>query len=622
MSLKRLRNHMCGFSNIDFRSKGEFDNLKLFEPWKIPKDFGTMGKSNYHLPYSESKRIFSVSKNLNKFKNIVQDSPDPKFYKTAMYYKKSKIKPNILQDFYNERIAQLDEIDKGKEKYIGDSMMIADIYRYRTQRKNRANESIKNLINKQKYLNKFKMPKELQNKSAKLETQLVKLDVNETLDDKINLEKIQEIRFALRRRYANRTDIRKIFKEWDINCMGEITLYSAHDMINRLNIPINYNETRALIASSNTRGTETLNLEEFIHLIFSDNEALQIDLDKLKYKDEKLYKEGMEAENIKNNMKKSILEINKTNEILFIKHQVHSRTTIINNAAHKNNINKDKCSKNDFIKLMRSLKFPEKYYRDILIDSLYNSYINKDDNSMNVNKFIDDCLKLNEDNNFMDFKEKNLKFFEKKIKNQIEEKDKTIQDLLSEKNSRLKLADDLINQIEEKKKYKKKLEMEENNKLKEVINPQPSTEFINKVYKDHFKMFKKLNEVEDKFSTKPNSTKKDKPKTRFNGNPAHKDTFYMINQDPRGSSFITEKDRFNITTMNELTDFIRKEREQKKIKDKAKLKKINFYETMREDACKRMEKIFEQKDLSCQNKRSIRQYNYELLNRIRNEFIE
>ena len=419
MSLKRQRSHMCGFSNIDFRSKGEFENVKLYEPWKIPKDFGTMGKSNYHLSYTNAKKIFSVSKNLNKFKNIVQDSPDPKFYKTAMYYKKNRITPNTIQDFYNERIAQLDEIDIGKEKYIGDSMMISDIYRYRNQRKNQINSPIRNLINKQKDLNRFKKPKELQNKSAKLETQLVKLDVNETLDDKINLEKIQEIRFALRRRYANRTDIRKIFKEWDINCMGEITLYSAHDMINRLNIPINYNETRALIASSNTRGTETLNLEEFIHLIFSDNEALQIDLDKLKYKDEKLYKEGIEAENIKNNMKKSILEINKTNEILFIKHQVHSRTTIINNAAHKNNINKDKCSKNDFIKLMRSLKFPEKYYRDILIDSLYNSYLNKDDNSMNVNKFIDDCLKLNEDNNFMDFKEKNLKFFEKKIKNQI-----------------------------------------------------------------------------------------------------------------------------------------------------------------------------------------------------------
>ena len=43
---------------------------------------------------------------------------------------------------------------------------------------------------------------------------------------------------------------------------------------------------------------------------------------------------------------------------------------------------------------------------------------------------------------------------------------------------------------------------------------------------------------------------------------------------------------------------------------------------MREDACKTMEKIFEQKDIACQNKRSIRMYDYELLNRIRNEFVE
>ena len=613
---------MCGFSNIDFRSKGDFESLKLYEPWKIPKEFGTMGKSNYHISYSDAKKIFSVSKNLNKFRSIVHDSPDPKFYKTAMYYKKNKIKPNVVQDFYNERAAQLDEIDIGKDKYIGDSMMIADIYRYRTQKKDRISHPIKNILNRQKFLNKYKKPKELQNKSAKLETQLVKLDVNETLDNKIDLKKIQEIRFALRRRYANRTDIRKIFKEWDINCMGEITLYSAHDMINRLNIPINYNETRALIASSNTRGTESLNLEEFIHLIFSDNEALKVDLDKLEYKDEKLFEEGIDSENIKNNMKKSILEMNKTNEIFFIKQQVHSRTTIINNEAHKNNINTEKCPKNEFIKLMRSLKLPEKYYRDILMNSLYNSYLNDDGTSMNLTNFCDDCLKLREDNNFLQFKEKNLKFFEKKIKNQLDEKEETIKELMPEKNARLKLQDDLKQQIEEKKQIKKQFEIEENNKLKDIINPQPSTDFINKVYKDHFQMFKKLNEVEDKFSTKPNITKKDKPKTRFNGNPMHKNTFYMINQDPRGSSFITEKDRFNITTMNELTDFIRKEREQKKMKDIAKLKKINFYETMREDACKNMEKIYEQKVLSCQNKRSIRQYDYELLNRIRNEFIE
>ncbi len=77
---------MCGFSNIDFRSKGDFESLKLYEPWKIPKEFGTMGKSNYHISYSDAKKIFSVSKNLNKFRSIVHDSPDPKFYKTTMYH--------------------------------------------------------------------------------------------------------------------------------------------------------------------------------------------------------------------------------------------------------------------------------------------------------------------------------------------------------------------------------------------------------------------------------------------------------------------------------------------------------------------------------------------------------
>ena len=43
---------------------------------------------------------------------------------------------------------------------------------------------------------------------------------------------------------------------------------------------------------------------------------------------------------------------------------------------------------------------------------------------------------------------------------------------------------------------------------------------------------------------------------------------------------------------------------------------------MRLEACKTMEKIFEQRDMSCQNKRSTRKYEYELLNKKRNEFVE
>jgi hypothetical protein len=35
------------------------------------------------------------------------------------------------------------------------------------------------------------------------------------LDGVVDLEKIKEIRKALRRKYANRTNIQKIYKHWD-----------------------------------------------------------------------------------------------------------------------------------------------------------------------------------------------------------------------------------------------------------------------------------------------------------------------------------------------------------------------------------------------------------------------
>ena len=479
--------------------------------------------------------------------------------------------------------------------------MIADINKYRKERKIKKNDIKDPLIEKKEFLLKIEKEKAIKNKEATQETQLVKINVKETLDNKIDLKKVQEVRLALRRRYANRTDFRKIFKEWDLNAIGEITVYSAHDMINRLNIPINYNETRALIASSNTRGTETLNLEEFMHLIFSDNEALKVDLKKLEFKDEKLFSEGMESENVKNNLQKSILEMNKNNEILTIKQHLHSRTSIINLAALNNNINKEKCTKEQFKFLMQTLKFPEKYYRDILMDTLFNLYINEDKETMNMNKLCEECLNMKEENNFSDFKDRILEHFKGKIINQNKSIDESADELKQERENRKKELDE---------KY-----------LKQVINPQPSTAFINQVFKDHRLMYERLNKAEQEFVASQNIGLMEQYKTRFNGNPKHKDTFYMINQDPRGSSHITEKERFNISSIT-LADFIRNDKEKRRLKELAKLNTIKKYEEMRKEACKTMEKIFEQRDISCQNKRAARKFEYELLNKKRNEFVE
>ena len=313
--------------------------------------------------------------------------------------------------------------------------------------------------------------------------------------------------------------------------------------------------------------------------------------------------------------------MNKNNEILTIKQHLHTRTSIINLTAINNNINKDKCTKEEFKLLMQALKFPEKYYRDILMDTLFNLYINEDKQTMNMNKLCEECLNMKDENNFSDFKDRILENFKGKIVNQNKSIDDTADELKHERENRKNLVQFLSKQVEEKKENIKKLKELDEKCLKQVLNPQPSTAFINQVFKDHRLMFERLNKAEQEFVASQNIGLMEQYKTRFNGNPKPKDTFYMINQDPRGSSHITEKERFNISSIT-LADFIRNDKEKKRLKELAKLNTIRKFEDMRKEACKTMEKIFEQRDISCQNKRAARKYEYELLNKKRNEFVE
>ena len=103
----------------------------------------------------------------------------------------------------------------------------------------------------------------------------------ETLENKINMDKIRDIKLMLRRRYSSRINYRKLFKEWNKSVTGEIDLYEAHQMINSFVIPLNFNETKVLIATSNKRGNDALNLEEFIEFINPNDTNVNIDLNKM-----------------------------------------------------------------------------------------------------------------------------------------------------------------------------------------------------------------------------------------------------------------------------------------------------------------------------------------------------
>ena len=54
MNIRRERLHQCGLTNLDFRTKGDVENIDRYHPTLKYADFGTMGKTQF-------KRLHSVA---------------------------------------------------------------------------------------------------------------------------------------------------------------------------------------------------------------------------------------------------------------------------------------------------------------------------------------------------------------------------------------------------------------------------------------------------------------------------------------------------------------------------------------------------------------------------------
>ena len=626
MSYRKERIHTTGHSNIDYRTKNDEPSLHFYQPWKpLYPPNTTMPSYPTHLSYTEHKKLFNFSSPINKQINIANDLPDPKTYQSAKFYQQHHIKLNTKALFTNERIANLDESYKGKDRFLGDSMMISDINKIRKERKRRRRlheQEKKKKIIMQENIIKDKTKK---NKEAYQETQLVNIEAQETLEGKVDLMKLLEIRLALRRRYANRTNFRKIFKEWDNTAQGEISVYDAHKMINNLNIPINYNETRALIASSNQRGTEALNLKEFMHLIFSDNPALNVDLSKLQFKEEKIFDDGAEVENLKHKMKTNIMEMNRYDDLAFLEHYLRTKKPMFISKLKELDLpetefSNETCTFDTFVKVMKRFHLPEKYTNELLLQTIYEKYKAPNKDEMNYMEYLNYCVNKKEVNDFFDFQNKNLELLNNKIsQNQIENKPEVISVFNRKHQLNKELSDYYTKQIQEH--LIKKTEYDIKKDKISTSHYQPSTEFINLIYKDKDKHYTALNEVEDSFTAHPSIIKELKGKTRFGANPRNVNTFGVIQPNSASAMYMSEDERFKVRG-NDLIDFVHNERYKNKLRNEAVANR-------KYNAIKRSQDIADFNSLLAENKYNISQIGktkimqrYEIINKMTNELIE
>lgn len=73
---------------------------------------------------------------------------------------------------------------------------------------------------------------------------------NETLEGKVDLQKVKDIRRALRRRYATRSNFQKIFTQWDNSSKGFLDENDIHVMMNKMGLKVNKDEAKVLLISA------------------------------------------------------------------------------------------------------------------------------------------------------------------------------------------------------------------------------------------------------------------------------------------------------------------------------------------------------------------------------------
>ena len=255
MGIRKTRISAMGKTSIDVRSALE---TKEERKERLP-----LYQSKY--PYHESQRGLPRVKTLpNLIKDPIQSTTD---------YYKSKKKPTFMRQTLNH---------PSSSNFAEESLFMTDKIHLLMQK-----SPINIEEHEEKKVDKYHVSKEVEHKTASQETQLVHIEHHSTLEGKVDLKKVADIRRTIRRRYANRNDFRKIFNQWDENSIGVLTPEDIFKMVNKIGISININEAKVLVASANKSNTGALNLNEFMGLIFDQDDKLNVDLATLADEDEK-----------------------------------------------------------------------------------------------------------------------------------------------------------------------------------------------------------------------------------------------------------------------------------------------------------------------------------------------
>lgn len=287
MQVRRDRQHSHGLSNIDFRRLNERQKASEYANDFRATDFAYMGRKE--VPYFYERRGFGSADTLKVNSGFAVPRPaDPRVEAAKSYYAKTKKPYKEVASVQKHRVKQLGS-DLWSERKVFTGEDVGRLTWYKNSldpelevRDNALEWGGSSRKGANKHL--IRGDKLEKHQKALQETQLVKVKNKETLEGKVDIQKAKEIRRAIRRRYGNRTNFHKIFNQWDRKRKGYIDVADLHYMISRMGINVNTQEAQVLLASHDHNGNRRLYMDEFMNLIFSTDDNMNVDLSKIPYR--------------------------------------------------------------------------------------------------------------------------------------------------------------------------------------------------------------------------------------------------------------------------------------------------------------------------------------------------
>lgn len=204
MNIRRDRTHQCGLTNIDFRTKGDFQSLERYQPNNMYNDFGTMGKSQYKRMPSQANFKEQVS-TMGGFKTL--SKVDPRGETTKEFYQqKSKAFKQPVQ-IGKRHDTQLEDTKWTDKVFTGDnykttaklSLQARDRNEYYMMDVKKRRVKEKENQDKEKSASK---PDSKRSQSSKVGAK----KVLEGLEGIVDIQRVKDFRKAIRRRYASRSN--------------------------------------------------------------------------------------------------------------------------------------------------------------------------------------------------------------------------------------------------------------------------------------------------------------------------------------------------------------------------------------------------------------------------------